>query len=88
VEYPDDLKGVEDEPSPFLGNSSTAMIGRRKKSDLKRGQYGRHQIRKKVRAIHKIGPNGQPLEPTTIISAFSNKCSCIIRERVPITYDD
>ena len=38
--------------------------------------------------IHKIGPKGEPLEPTIIIGTFSNQCSCIVREKVPITYDD
>jgi len=28
------------------------------------------------------------LEPTSIIGTFSNQCSCIVREKVPITYDD
>ena len=57
---------------------------------MKRGQHGRHQISEKklVRAIHKIGPKGEPLETTTIIGTFSNQCSCIVREKVPITYDD
>ena len=87
MEYPD---GEEEEaPSPSTGTSSTATIGRKKKSDLKRGHHGRHQIsKKKVHAIHKIGLYGEPLEPTTIISAFNNQCSCIVREKVPITYDD
>ena len=28
------------------------------------------------------------MEPTIIIDTFSNQCSCIVREKVPITYDD
>ena len=57
--------------------------------DMKRGQHGRHQIsKKKVHVIHKIGPKGEPLEPTIIIGTFSNQCSCIVREKVPITYAD
>jgi hypothetical protein len=60
-----------------------------KKSNLKRGQHGKHQIsKKKVHVIHKIWPKEEPLEPTIIIGTFSNQCSCIVREKVPITYDD
>jgi hypothetical protein len=59
-----------------------------KKSDLKRGQHKRHQVCKKVHAIYKIGPHGEPLEPRTVIGTFSNQCSCIVREHVPITYLD
>ena len=90
MEYTDGEEGEEEEaPSPTSGTYSTAMTGSKKKSDLKRGQHGRHQIsKKKVRAIHKIGPKGEPLEPTIIISTFSNQCSCIVREKVPMTYDD
>jgi len=87
LEYPDDVEGAEEAPGLSLGTSSTAMTNN-KKSDLKRGQHERHQIRKKVHVVHKIGPNGQPLEPTTIIGTFSNQCSCIVREKVPIKYDD
>jgi hypothetical protein len=28
------------------------------------------------------------LEPRTVIGTFSNQCSCIVREHVPITYLD
>ena len=72
-EYPDGEEGVEEEAlGPSTGTSSTATIGRKKKSDLKRGHHGRHQIsKKKVHAIHKIGPKGEALEPTTIIDTFS-----------------
>jgi hypothetical protein len=75
LEYPDGDEGEEEEeaPGPSSGTSSIAMMGSKKKSDLKRGQHGRHQISKnKVFAIHKIGPKGEPLDPTTIISTFSN----------------
>jgi hypothetical protein len=61
----------------------------KKKSNLKRGQHGKHQIsKKKAHVIHKIGPKEEPLEPTIIIGTFSNQCSYIVREKVPITYDD
>jgi hypothetical protein len=59
-----------------------------KKSDLKRGQHRRHQDSKKVHAILRMGPHGEPLEPQTIMGTFSNQCSCIIREHVPITYSN
>jgi len=90
LEYPDGGEGEEEEaPGPSSGASSTTTTGSKKKSDLKRGQHRRHQIsKKKVRVIHKIGPKGEPLETTTIIGTFSNQCSCIVREKVPITYDE
>jgi hypothetical protein len=62
LEYLDDEgEGVEEEaPGPSSGTSSTATTSSKKKSDLKRSQHGRHQIRKKVHLIHKIGPKGEP----------------------------
>lgn len=65
--------------------SSSTKSGR-SKSDLKRGQHGRHKVRKKVHVIEQIGPHGEPLEPPKVIGKFSNQCSCIAREYVPITY--
>ena len=90
LEYPDGEEGMEEEaPGPSSSTSSTAMTDSKKMPDLKRGQHGRHQSsKKKVHAIHKIGPKGEPLEPTIIIGTFNNQCSCIVREKVPITYDD
>jgi hypothetical protein len=87
LEYPDegDQEGVEEGPAPSMDTSSTRT---KDKSNLKRGQHGRHQtIEKKVHAIHKIGPKGQPVLPSRIIGTFSNQCSCIVRDKVPITYD-
>ena len=73
-------------PTTSTGTSSTSTKDR---SNLKRGQHGRHQVsKKKVFAIHHIGPKGEPLAPKTIIGTFSNQCSCIVREKVPITYSD
>ena len=90
LEYPNSDEGKEEEaPSPSSGTSSTAKTSSKKKSDLKRDQHERHQIsKKKVHVLHKIGMKGEPLEPTTIIGTFSNQCSYIVREKVPITYDD
>ena len=88
MEFPEDEEGVEEAPGPSPDTSSTSTTGSKKKLDLKRGQHGRYQIHKKVCVIHKIGPYREPLEPTTIIGAFNNQCSCIVKEKVPITYDD
>jgi hypothetical protein len=88
LEYPDDgdQEGAEEAPAPSTGTSSTHS---KDKSNLKRGQHGKHQtIEKKVHAIHRIGSKGQPLEPRRIIGTFSNQCSCIVSDKVPITYDD
>jgi len=38
--------------------------------------------------IAQVGPQGEPLQPIEIISRFSNPCSCIVREKVPITYEN
>jgi hypothetical protein len=38
--------------------------------------------------IHKVGLKVEPLEPTVIIGTFNNQCSCIVKEKVPITYND
>ena len=35
-----------------------------------------------------MGPRGEPLEPKSVIGTFSNQCSYIVMEKVPITYDD
>jgi hypothetical protein len=70
--------------SPTPSTSTKTTIG--KKSDLKRGQHGRHKVHNKVHAIYKIGPHGEPLEPETVIGVFSNQCSCLVREHMPITY--
>jgi hypothetical protein len=71
--------------------SASTIIGSGKshnKSDLKRGQHRRHQVSKKVHAILRIGPHGEPLEPQTVIGTFSNQCSYIVREHVSITYSN
>jgi hypothetical protein len=86
LEYPEEGEEEGHASGPTPSSSSAAASG--KKSDLKRGQHGRHQVRKKVHAIYKIGPHGEPLETETIIGTFSNQCSCIVREHVPITYLD
>jgi hypothetical protein len=66
----------------------TGSAKSRKKMDLKRGQHGRHQFTKKVHGILRIGSHGEPLEPQSVIGTFSNQCSYIVREHVPITYLD
>jgi hypothetical protein len=90
LEYPEENQEEEGHaygPTPST-STATGSGKSRKKTDLKRGQHGRHQITKKVHAIIKIGPQGEPLEPASVISTFSNQCSCIEREHMPITYSD
>jgi hypothetical protein len=43
-----------------------------KRLDLKRGQHERHQVSKKVHAILRIGPHGEPSKSQTVIGTFSN----------------
>jgi len=71
-----------------LTPSTIAKTKSAKSSGKKRGQHGRPRVHNKVHAIHRIGPHGEPLEPETIIGTFSNQCSCIVREHMPITYSD
>ena len=59
-----------------------------KSSEKKRGQHGRHKIHSKLYVVRKIGPHGEPLELEEVIGVFSNQCSCIVRQHVPITYSD
>ena len=73
---------------PVPPQAHPAKTGSAKNSDKKRGQHGRHKVHSKVHAIHNIGPHVDPLELETIISIFSNQCSAIVREHVPITYQD
>lgn len=58
------------------------------KSKRKRGQHGRHQLPTKVFAIHEVGKKGEPLEPVSVISKFSNACGVLVRERVDFNIDE
>jgi len=58
-------------PTTSTGTSSTSTNDW---SNLKRGQHGRHQVRKKkVFTIHQIGPKGEPCrqKPSSAPSATS-----------------
>lgn len=77
-----------EESAQASGPTPSTSAPSSKKPDLKRGQHGRHQVSKKVHQILKIGPDGQPLEPETIIGTFSNQVACIAKEKVPITYEN
>ena len=89
MEYPEDqdsreMEGYGSGPTP----STSAKMASAKSSGKKRGQHGRHKLHSKVHAIHKIGPHGEPLELESVIGVFSNQCSVVVREHVPITYQD
>ena len=87
LEFPEEVGGHEGHGSgPTL--STTAKMESAKSCGKKWGQHGRHKVHNKVHAIHRIGPHGEPLELETMIGIFSNQCSCIVREHVPITYQD
>jgi hypothetical protein len=74
---------------PTLSASTTTGSAKsRKKSDLNRGQHERHQVSKKVHAILRIGPHGEPLELESVIGTFGNQYSCIVKEHMPITYSN
>jgi hypothetical protein len=89
LEFPEE--GEEEGHASGLTPSASTATGNdksRKRLDLKRGQHGRHQVSKKVHAILRIGLHGEPSKPQTVIGTFSNQCSCIVREHVPITYSN
>jgi len=81
----DEAEGEGHASGPTPTTSTKADSAKSGKSDLKRGQHGRHQVRSKVHAIHKIGAHGEPLEPKEVLGPFSNQCSCLARQYVPIT---
>ena len=87
LEFPEEV-GEHEGHGSDLTPSTTAKTKSAKSSGKKRGQHGRHRVHNKVHAIHRIGPHGEPLELETIIGTFSNQCSCIVREHLPITYSD
>jgi hypothetical protein len=73
LEYPEEGEEEGHASSPTPSASTATGSGKSgKKLDLKRDQHGRHQVRKKVHAIYKIGPHGEPLELDTIIGTFNN----------------
>jgi hypothetical protein len=85
LEYPlpeEEEEGQAYGPTPSTSTKTTSG----KKLDLKSSQHGRHKVHNKVHAIYKIDPHGEPLEPETVISIFSNQCSCLVKEHMPITY--
>jgi ribosomal protein L3 len=89
LEYPKEEEEEGHASGPTLSASTaTGRAKSRKKTDLKRGQHGRHQVTKKVHAILRIGPHGESLEPQSVIGTFSIQCSYIAKEHVPITYLD
>ena len=88
LEYPEE--GEEQEYGSDPTPSTSPKVACEKSRSKKRGQHGRHKFHNKVHAIHKIGPHGEPLEAESVISIFNNQCSCIVivREKMPITYQD
>ena len=70
LEFPEEVGGHEGHGSgPTLSTTAkmeSAISGK------KRGQHGRHKVHKKVHAIHRIWPHGEPLEPESVIGLFSN----------------
>jgi hypothetical protein len=47
-----------------------------------------HRKHYDIHMILQVGPQGQPLLPTMVLSKFSNQCSYLVKEKVPITYQD
>jgi hypothetical protein len=79
--------GTTSTTAPSTGTTSTHPP--RDKDNLKRGQHGRHQqTKKKVHAIHRLGPNGEPVSPKKFFGTYSNQCACAVKEKVHITYLD
>jgi hypothetical protein len=93
LEFPDTEERAVEEPATSppasTGPSSTSSTRTSKgKTERKRGQHGRHQKHDEVLTILAVGPQGKPTQPKTVLGTFSNQCSCIAKEYVPITYDN
>ena len=41
-----------------------------------------------MHVIYQVGAQEEPMQSTSIIGTFNNQCSCIVREKVPITYEN
>ena len=41
-----------------------------------------------MHVIAQVGPQGEPLQPTGILGKFSNQCSILVGEKVPIMYEN
>ena len=82
LEFPD--QDVEEQPQPAPSTTTSFSVTPKRK----RGEHGRHKKKDDVHVIHEVGPQGEPLRPVNILDVFSNQCSCIVREKVPITYDN
>ena len=70
LEFPEEVgeqEGHGSGPTPSTTSKMESAI-----SGKKRGQHGRHKVHKKVHAIHRIWPHGEPLEPESVIGLFSN----------------
>ena len=88
LEYPEESEEHPEECGSSPTPSTSAKTASGNSRGKKRGQHGRHKVHSKVHVIHKIGPHGEPLEPESVAGIFSNQCSCIVRQHVPITYSD
>jgi len=73
-------------PAPSTVTSSTSTVGDKPKQ--RRGQHGRHKKHDDVHVIAQVGPQGEPLQPIEILGKFSNQCSILVREKVPITSEN
>jgi hypothetical protein len=47
-----------------------------------------HRKHNDIHMILQVGLQGQPLLPTMVLGKFSNQCSYLVKEKVPITYQD
>jgi hypothetical protein len=73
-------------PAPSTVTSSTTMADDKLKR--RRGQHGRHKKHDDVHVIAQVGPQGEPLQPIGILGKFSKQCSVLVKEKVPITYEN
>ena len=73
-------------PTPSTVTSSTTMAG--DKTKLRRGQHGRHKKHSDVHAIAHVGQQGEPLQAIQVLGRFSKPVLHLVREKVPITYQN
>jgi hypothetical protein len=88
LEFEEEEERDPEPPAPSTATSSTTPTGETKEVKLRRGEHGRHMKHSDVHLILEVGPQGQPLLPTSVIGKFSNQCSCLVKEKVPISYKD
>ena len=73
----------EEPVASMVTSSTTKTSGRVKKDEV---SMVRHLLHIELQTIHQVRRKGEPMEPTNVISIFSNTCGVVVEEKVPVTY--